>query len=179
MAGDCGGPPGSGPAVWVARCAPCALADVGLGFTRACCAPAPSCTAAFSWAYLLPEFLPLAPGHGARAPEPPLECGKAAHDSRQHFSCVAMPGIGFFNAFSPAVTFTGGGTMASNGAPLSAAVGVNGEIANTPELGACRALGRGAPCGLSAHRLGSAAPGCSSAGLKGNARSWRAGPGAA
>lgn len=48
---------------------------------------------------------------------------------------VAMPGIGSFNAFSPAVTFTGGGTVAPNGAPQSAAVGVNGEIANTPALG--------------------------------------------
>ena len=47
---------------------------------------------------------------------------------------AVMPGVGFFNAFTPAITFAGGGSVAPNGA-AGATVGINGEIANTPALG--------------------------------------------
>jgi len=45
-----------------------------------------------------------------------------------------MPGVGSFNAFTPAVTFSGAPTVSPNGGG-AAAYGVNGEISNTPALG--------------------------------------------
>jgi len=47
---------------------------------------------------------------------------------------AAMPGTGSFNAFAPALTFSGAASVPPNGAG-SATVTVNGEIANTPALG--------------------------------------------
>lgn len=47
---------------------------------------------------------------------------------------AAMPGTGSFNAFTPAVTFSGGGAVAPNGTG-AATFAVSSEIANTPALG--------------------------------------------
>ena len=47
----------------------------------------------------------------------------------------SMPGVGSFNAFTPAITFGATPTVAVNGTG-STTVTVNGEIANTPALGA-------------------------------------------
>ncbi|MBW8846005.1 MAG: S8 family serine peptidase [Burkholderiales bacterium] len=45
-----------------------------------------------------------------------------------------MPGVGSFNAFSPAIIFGGAPTVGVNGSG-SASFGVNGELASTPALG--------------------------------------------
>ena len=50
-------------------------------------------------------------------------------------SGTAMPGTGQFNAFTPALTFGGGGAVAPNGA-VAATITVNTEIASSPALGA-------------------------------------------
>jgi len=45
-----------------------------------------------------------------------------------------MPGIGTFNAFTPAVVFSGAPTVSPNGSGV-ATYSVNSEISNTPALG--------------------------------------------
>ena len=46
-----------------------------------------------------------------------------------------MPGTGSFNAFTPAITFSGGGTVPPNGAGAATIAVNSAELANTPALG--------------------------------------------